>query len=126
MSDVNNFQDHRYGASPGWLSLIDQVHAKLLELDSNYRVDQIKSKFGGLRYYFTASEGVHEDVHEKMLAIVHQAESDSVEMCEACGEPGKNESDRGWWRTLCDAHRAELHKAYDESARKKRNDIATE
>ena len=37
--------------SPGWYPLIIELDEKLADVEPNYVLDQVKSKFGGLRYY---------------------------------------------------------------------------
>jgi hypothetical protein len=60
-------------------------------------VDQIKEKFGGLRFYYTGGDSVID-------GMVTMAESWAEHTCETCGNPGVNRSIRGWLTTLCDVH----------------------
>ncbi len=68
-------------------------------------VDQIKEKYGGLRFYYTGGDNVID-------GMVTMAESWAVHTCETCGNPGVNRSIqqtgqwlfRGWLTTLCDMH----------------------
>ena len=62
-------------------------------------VEQIKEKFGGLRFYY---QGGDDNVH----GMVRMAESWAANCCEDCCAPGKRR-DGGWIRTLCDLHEAE-------------------
>jgi hypothetical protein len=62
-------------------------------------VQQIKEKFGGLRFYY---DGGDEYVH----GLVSMAESWADIACEECGGIGQRRSG-GWIRTLCDKHEAE-------------------
>lgn len=59
-------------------------------------VDQVKEKFGTLRFYYTGGD-------EHISGMVRMAESMSAVTCEECGVPGKQTSG-GWIRTLCDEH----------------------
>jgi hypothetical protein len=61
-------------------------------------VDQVKEKFGTLRFYYTGGD-------KKIDGMVRMAESMSAVTCEKCGAPGKQTSG-GWIRTLCDKHAA--------------------
>ena len=61
-------------------------------------VEQIKEKFGGLRFYY---RGGDEQIH----GMVRMAESWADHSCEECGKPGQRRSG-GWIRTLCDEHEA--------------------
>jgi hypothetical protein len=62
-------------------------------------VEQIKEKFGGLRFYY---QGGDDNVH----GMVRMAEAWAANCCEECCAPGKRR-DGGWIRTLCDQHEAE-------------------
>jgi hypothetical protein len=62
-------------------------------------VEQIKEKFGGLRFYYQGGD-------EYVNGMVRLAEAWADATCEVCGEPGKRRSG-GWIRTLCDTHEEE-------------------
>jgi hypothetical protein len=62
-------------------------------------VEQIKEKFGGLRFYYS---GGNEYIH----GLVVMAEAWADRSCEECGKPGERRSG-GWIKTLCDEHEAE-------------------
>jgi hypothetical protein len=62
-------------------------------------VQQIKEKFGGLRFYYS---GGNDEIH----GMVTMAESWAGVACEECGAIGERR-DGGWIRTLCDKHEAE-------------------
>ncbi len=62
-------------------------------------VEQIKEKFGGLRFYYDGGD-------EYISGLVSMAESWADASCEECGAPGKRR-DGGWIKTLCDTHEAE-------------------
>lgn len=62
-------------------------------------VEQIKEKFGGLRFYY---QGGDDHIH----GMVRIAEMWAGHSCEECGNPGERRSG-GWIRTLCDEHEAE-------------------
>jgi hypothetical protein len=64
--------------------LVNQVH-----------VQQIKEKFGTLRFYYSGGD-------EYIAGMVSLAESLSAAICEGCGSPG-NKTRSGWIRVLCDA-----------------------
>ena len=71
-------------------------------------VEQIKEKFGGLRFYYTGGD-------EKIQGMVRMAEAWADHSCEECGAPGKTR-EGGWIKTLCDHHEAERQerrKQYD-------------
>jgi hypothetical protein len=62
-------------------------------------VEQIKEKFGGLRFYY---QGGDDTIH----GMVRMAEAWADHSCEECGKPGERRSG-GWIRTLCNEHEAE-------------------
>src|SRR5262245_30694041 len=59
----------------GWHPLVRELEAKLLEMDQSYILDQIKEKFGGLRYYATNSTTKVD--YAAFHALIHAAEGDS-------------------------------------------------
>lgn len=62
-------------------------------------VQQIKEKFGGLRFYYDGGD-------DEISGMVSMAESWANHTCEDCGNKGERRSG-GWIRTLCDVHEAE-------------------
>jgi hypothetical protein len=62
-------------------------------------VEQIKEKFGGLRFYYSGGD-------DTVAGMVRMAEAWADTACEECGGIGKRR-DGGWIRTLCDIHEAE-------------------
>jgi hypothetical protein len=61
-------------------------------------LDQVKEKFGTLRFYYTGGD-------DYISGMVRMAESMSGVTCEECGAPGE-QNDGGWIRTLCEEHGA--------------------
>ena len=82
----------------GWQPLIEVLDEQLTALDPDYRIVQVKEKFGGLRYYIGMSEGCPNT--DCINAIIKTIESLSFRVCEDCGRPGETRED-GWIRTLC-------------------------
>ena len=72
----------------GWYGIVLNCDKELSELDPDYRVHQIKEKFGGLRYYFRHSDECSLDTLDKMNQVVQKYEAESFRICEATGEPG--------------------------------------
>jgi hypothetical protein len=66
---------------------------------SQVEVEQIKEKFGGLRFYYSGGD-------DEISGMVRMAEAWADIACEECGGIGKRR-DGGWIRTLCDKHEAE-------------------
>ena len=93
---------------PGWFDLIFMINKMVEAVDPEYVIEQVKEKFGGLRYYLDSKI----DEKERMLLyrVVHQMQSFSLIICEQCGlrdqtvSTGKAKSS-GRVLTLCSACR---------------------
>jgi hypothetical protein len=77
-------------------------------------LDQIKEKFGTLRFYYTGGDDVID-------GMVRMAESMSGVTCETCGNPGQQRGG-GWIRTLCD-HHEELYQEGNRSREMKQSGL---
>lgn len=64
--------------------------------------NQIKEKFGGLRYYIGVGEDFPQEHMETVQKIVATAENACRVTCEICGEPGENKAISGWMSCLCE------------------------
>jgi hypothetical protein len=82
--DWKNEQKEKYGRGDGCEQVV---------------VEQIKEKFGGLRFYYQGG-------NDTIDGMVRMAESWASIACEECGGIGTRRSG-GWIRTLCDFHIAE-------------------
>jgi hypothetical protein len=61
----------------------------------DFSVDQIKEKFGGLRFYVNGA-------NKEVFDLIKEAERKSFKTCELCGsKEGSMHSSYGWIRTLC-------------------------
>jgi len=104
--------DPRYnnGIGEGWFPIVEELHKQMVQIDPGYTIQQIKEKFGGLRYYWEPSVNedgfadYHSDRHKiaTMRALVSYAEALASRTCEACGLPGSLRDSTGWYVTLCD------------------------
>ena len=77
-------------------------------------VEQIKEKFGGLRFYYQGGD-------DNISGMVRMAEAWADGSCEECGAPGTSGGE-GWIKTLCPTHRAESDARYAERFKEKTND----
>ena len=99
----------------GWYNILDQLLSNIQHhIDWNNKnfekgytqykqvpqvtLDQVKEKFGTLRFYYTGGDDVID-------GMVRMAESMSGVTCEQCGSPGTT-GGQGWITTLCETHRA--------------------
>lgn len=108
MSDSQRFQDAQEYLKPrmaernagfwcpdGWLDLVLETDARLLAVNPDYRIVQVKEKFGGLRYYIDGKS-------DEARAIIREAEERSLGICQNCGSTEDVGSvDSGWVATLC-------------------------
>jgi len=111
---VSDFEDLITCVGEGWRPIIREMHAKVLEIDPNVEVLQIKEKFGGLRYYYVSKFPYQSDESNAITDLVARAEQKCEETCEVCGDCGDNRSIHGWFRTLCLKH-------YQEAEERRRN-----
>lgn len=87
----------------GWDALIRRLHNRLVGIDPDYRVTQVKEKFGGLRYYTYTSPDLDDMLRQRAWEFISEAEEESLRTCEICGEPGEL-NDGPWYRTRCEVH----------------------
>jgi hypothetical protein len=92
----------------GWHPML---HDALTKIDaivggdaSRFRVDQIKEKFGALRFYVR----VVDDLREPVFTIKDEIERRSARTCEVCGADAQIESYGGWYGCLCPTHAIEM------------------
>ena len=88
----------------GWrLAFGDQMLEELNNLlkkyglEDEYRIVQIKEKFGGLRWY---DNGFHEEGYEEYQTWLNKYEDLSFTTCIACGKPAIGYT-KGWITPLC-------------------------
>jgi hypothetical protein len=98
-----------FAVSTGWWPIIENLCANIQShIDwrikqgqdiAQVEVNQIKEKFGGLRFYYSGGD-------DEISGMVRMAEAWADVACEECGAAGKRRSG-GWIRTLCNHHEAE-------------------
>ena len=77
------------------------------ELVPQVTLDQVKEKFGTLRFYYTGGD-------EYIAGLVSMAESMSAVTCETCGNPGE-QTRGGWIKTICKPCTKEKVKVQEET-----------
>lgn len=97
------YSTYSKGIGKGWYSLVLDLHRFLIRLDPRYTVDQVKEKFGTLRYYYTPSVDFDSPEGKTMEQLVRFAETISARTCETCGNPGEIRDSYAWAVTVCDA-----------------------
>lgn len=63
MSDTNhNIEYHIAGFPESWKILARAIDKYIKEYDPDYVIQQVKEKFGGMRYYFSFSDDNPDDI----------------------------------------------------------------
>jgi hypothetical protein len=80
----------------GWISLIRKLCEDIMALNppEEFKAEQVKSKFGGLRFYFSCAT-------EEINKLISIAEHESYKICEICGSKDNVTSSGSWVETLC-------------------------
>lgn len=89
----------------GWFNLINSLssiiesHLDRLPVDMQDQIfaEQIKEKFGALRYYVS-------EMVPYIEGAITLAEDLSNNICQVCGAPGGHKQIRMWFHTLCEEH----------------------
>ena len=87
----------------GWYDLLDTLcahiehHIEWKNKNMNIQINQIKEKFGELRFYCSGIDG-------DLYPVIDYASSLSRKICEICGNRGKLRNEHGWRYTACDEH----------------------
>ncbi len=91
----------------GWFNIINQLCANIQHhIDwktkqghtiSQVVAEQVKEKFGTLRFYYHGGD-------DYISGLVSMAEAMSGVTCEECGAPGQT-GGQGWISTRCETHR---------------------
>jgi hypothetical protein len=93
----------------GWYNLLDKCMEKMQYFcdlcskdgkEVQVVADQIKEKFGGLRFYVSVY-GADEIENQIIDDIISEAERKATNTCEVTGESGSLCKRGGWLKTLC-------------------------
>ena len=98
----------------GWNGIVEELLGKieghlaekqalgLLDPDCGFQINQIKEKFGTLRFYVSGAD-------DQIFRWIDEAERKTTTTCEMCGSSGGLHCRKGvfWVRTLCAAHAEE-------------------
>jgi len=92
----------------GWFNLLDELCTELNKLNCKIVAEQVKEKFGTLRFYFrvendeTIDKEKANQLWDEANDLVDKADAKSAKTCEICGAEGKPNKN-GWISTLCDS-----------------------
>ena len=95
----------------GWWDLIMDTHKAILAVSPEYKITQIKEKFGALSYYIDGVD-YYSVSGKETHKIIRHAESISTSICFICGREGSLWSSYGWTYTLCKYHKFKEWKRY--------------
>jgi len=86
----------------GWYDIIDWL-SSILEVIGGIVAEQVKEKFGSLRFYYSFTNDVSEQLSSAVHHLVAEAANRSLSTCETCGKPGELKlNDIKWSKVLCD------------------------
>lgn len=100
----------KYGIAPppcgavipeGWQALVERLIVDLIAHGWNRDCQQIKEKFGGLRFYIG-------DGDEVIRNFIAEAGAKSETLCVVCGATCTVKSHGGWLSPRCDTHTVSL------------------
>jgi hypothetical protein len=83
---------NQFGIGNGWLGIVQRLFEVLIKLGWDKSFINVKEKFV-------------DNLPENGFHFVAEAEKETFQVCEVCGEPGEQHKINGWVHTLCDEHR---------------------
>ena len=102
----------------GWFNILDQLMGNIQhhidwknkkeEVVAQVTLDQVKEKFGTLRFYYSGGD-------DYISGLVSMAESMTGVTCEECGNPGESRGG-GWIHTYCEPCEELREKRYENQA----------
>jgi hypothetical protein len=98
---LSPIKERRYfGIGNGWLGILQRLFEVLIEMGWDKSFINVKEKFGGMSIFI-------DNLPENGFHFVVEAEKETFNVCEVCGENGNQHKIKGWVYTLCDEHRDE-------------------
>jgi hypothetical protein len=99
------------GVGEGWWPVITATHKAMLAIEPDYKIAQIKEKFGGLRYYWDMpwidypedreptpeEDAEYKRKHDILEALASLAEAICAHICEYCGRASEPSANSGYW-----------------------------
>ena len=126
LKELKLFEKVAFEFHNGWTDLIYELGKDITELCELTNcelpmIQQVKTKFGTLRFYYNTLNSQYPEIVVKSIrALVSIAEIKSAEICEYCGKYGELRT-TGLWFTSCDEHKGNsiTEKKYKELIAKK-------
>ncbi|MFI6662949.1 hypothetical protein ACIBL8_46565 [Streptomyces sp. NPDC050523] len=96
--------DRLRAVGPGWHPLLLRLHTQLLTWDADYRVEDLKEKFGAVRVHIATASGPPDP---EIRGLVLSVEEQSATVCEFCGAAGRRrrrgDTPHGWIKAVCES-----------------------
>lgn len=83
----------------GWFDLIYKLSQDIVNISKDVRAEQVKEKFGELRFYY--SMNVTSEIDDRIFNLIEDATNKSLTICEKCGSTDEVTQTQGWIVTLC-------------------------
>ena len=88
-----------FECGPGWYKIIEKLTEDINAIVQREKLEccyatQIKEKYGTLRYYLSTET-------DEMSDLILEAEDESEQTCEVCGNPGEMTKDKWWLKVRC-------------------------
>ena len=94
-----NFETcYDFSSPEGWDDIVEKLTGMVVALQPDIKIQQVKEKFGGLRYYVDSAT-------EEVNFLIETAEDASERTCQVCGQPGGMVEKNYWVATLCEKHK---------------------
>ncbi len=78
--------DCGYSAPQGWEDLVVECHRAIVAICPDYKINQIKEKFRGLRYYVSLPDGITKETSDQVYDLIRSAEAKAWKTCAVCGK----------------------------------------
>ena len=123
----NMYQQFGCEIDDGWFSLLNSLCEEIMQVYHNHAcqpnivVDQVKEKYGTLRFYYhfrSRQDNAHTphtladlnfklstnniSMHKEIANIIRKRENESLTVCEKCGARGVLRTEQLWIYVLCD------------------------
>ncbi|MDD4330323.1 MAG: hypothetical protein PHD79_10235 [Aliarcobacter sp.] len=112
LNEIKLFKDKvAFEFEDGWTDLIYNLGNNITELcklaNCEFpRIQQIKEKFGTLRFYYNDKDlDIPDVIKNSISALVSQSEIKSSRTCEYCGKLGELRVSTGLWFSSCEEHK---------------------
>jgi hypothetical protein len=98
---TQNLMSWGFRCEDGWFALLYRLSQQMTDYAACHPavqaiiVAQVKEKFGTLRFYVDGAD-------DHMHTLIDAAETQSAEICELDGTPGRLRARQGHYQTLCD------------------------